>query len=137
LYEAGIPLVTFVSRRGQWRGENRLGLEIKYDGQMARTGNVYFETHEKSAADQPLFVESGILRRDNTWLYAIGDYSVLYILSLRVLRKVYERECICVPRERKARFVETATSRGFLIRTTFVETITEKEFHFIPPAKTA
>lgn len=120
LYEAGIPLVGFSSFRYQVEmGENMAGIEIKLDGRMSETGSVYFETSEKSDADNEEYVPSGIYRSDNTWLYAIGDYSVLYICGKDQLRRLFEREN--VKNETFARFVETPTSRGMLLPQRYVE----------------
>ena len=83
LYQRGIVVVAYSSRRWQdERGENMLGAEIKRDGKFRQTGNLYIETAEKSHPDNPVYVPSGIMRSDNSWLYVIGDEKTLYVLSL-------------------------------------------------------
>lgn len=111
LYHEGIVLVNFQSRASQLRvGENLLGLEIKYDKQFIKTGNLYIEIAEKSDASNRQFVTSGIYRDDNTWLYGIGNYDELFLFSKRTLRKVYEHR----KRDTDA-YKETPTSRGFVL----------------------
>jgi len=121
LYEAGIPIVGLASKRYQvGAGENMNGFEIKFDDRMKDTGNVYIEVAEKTDAQNDGYVASGIYRNDNSWMYVIGDYSVIYICAKNHLRLVYEREkdrgCSSL-----ARFVETPTSKGMLLPQTYVE----------------
>ena len=119
LYQVGIPLVCFTSRKYQREGENIAGFEIKFDDRMRETGNVYFETAEKTDAGNKDFMASGIFRNDNTWLYVIGDYDTVYICGKAHLRHVYERE-----REKEesfARFTGTETSQGMLLPQKYVE----------------
>lgn len=112
LYEAGIPVVAHKSREKQYAGENKAGLEFKYDRLLSQTGNLFVETHEKSDPANTNFVPSGILRRDNTWLYVIGDYSVVFVFQKNVLRELFERKVSGEPKyERKT----IETSRGFLL----------------------
>jgi len=106
LYQRGIVVVGYASRRYQIeKGENMLGAEIKRDGRFRETGNLYFETAEKSHPDNPRYVPSGILRQDNSWLYVIGDEKTIYIFPTNYLRMLAP----------KFREVKTATSCGFLM----------------------
>lgn len=106
LYQRGIVVVGYASRRYQrLKGENMLGAEIKRDGKFRETGNLYFETAEKSHPDNAAYVPSGIMREDNSWLYVIGDEQTIYIFPVNYLRML-------VPRYRK---VQTPTSRGVLM----------------------
>lgn len=106
LYKYGIVVVGYTSRLYQEKhGENMLGAEIKRDGKFRETGNLYIELAEKSHPDNASFVSSGISRKDNSWLYVIGDEKTLYIFSIKYLQKLSSRY----------RFVETPTSRGFLL----------------------
>ena len=120
LYEAGIPLVGYSSFQYQVTiGENAAGVEIKFDDRMKDTGNVYIEVAEKSDKRNEAFAASGIYRNDNTWLYAIGDYSVIYLCGKTHLRQLYERE------RGKAKtfvkFTDTPTSQGMLLPQKYVE----------------
>ena len=90
LLRDGIALVNYQSYRAQleW-GENSLGMEIKFDDLLQRTGNVYIETAEKSHPSNPDFVDSGIYRADNSWLYAVGNFRELFVFSKRTLKKAH------------------------------------------------
>ena len=91
LHKAGIVLQNIQSSKYQLKRENLLGLEIKFDDQMGNTGNIYFETHEKTNAENENWIPSGILRDDECWLYGIGNYENFYIFSKKRLVAVYER----------------------------------------------
>jgi hypothetical protein len=88
-------------------GENLQGIEIKFDDKMNTTGNVYIETMEKSDPNNLKYIESGIFRNDQSWLYLIGNYSVIYIFSKKHLQLMHDSN--------KYRKVTTATSIGFLV----------------------
>ena len=105
--ELGIALSTYNSKKYQLKGENKQGIEIKFDNKHKETGNVYIEISEKSNPDNVAFVESGIYRDDNTWLYVIGNYKILYIFSKKFLKKLHETG--------KCREVAIPTSKGFLL----------------------
>lgn len=76
LSEIGISLSTYSSKKYQYSvGENKQGIEIKFDDRYKETGNLYIEIKEKSNAINANYVDSGIYRSDNTWLYVIGDYT--------------------------------------------------------------
>lgn len=104
----GMVLGNYCSRRYQLeRGENKAGVEIKLDKRWRETGNLYIETAEKSRPENPEYIPSGMDRGDNSWFYAIGDYSKLWLLplvNLRILRA-----------KNNFKTVETPTSRGFLL----------------------
>lgn len=107
-----IIILNYSSRAYQFKqGESATGIEIKYDGKMKETGNLYFEIAEKSCEEQPEYTPSGIMRDDNTWLYLIGDYEQAFIFGKNQLRQIYNEpsrysnRCI-VPRQ-------TPTSIGF------------------------
>jgi hypothetical protein len=106
LYERGIIVIGYSSRRFQEReGENLLGAEIKRDGRFRETGNLYIEIAEKSHPLNYVFIESGIHRKDNSWLFIIGDEKTLYIFSTKYLRYL----------EKKYPKTEIPTSRAFLM----------------------
>jgi len=108
LKEIGISLSTYSSRKYQHSiGENKQGIEIKFDDRYSDTGNIYIETKEKSNAKNLRYVESGIYRNDNTWLYLIGNYSEVFIFS--------KKQLIILDKRNIYRSVETPTSIGFLI----------------------
>lgn len=107
-FELGIAVIQYSSKRYQFeRGENSGGIEIKHDERLAETGNLYIECAEKSHPGNARYVPSGIYRMDNSWLYAIGNYRVVYVFLTRHLRWIHAR----------ARYAEkqTETSKGFLL----------------------
>ena len=86
LYKAGLSVTNYSSLKYQRKGENKGGVEIKFDGNFEKTGNFYIEIAERySEAD--LYYSSGIMRNDNAWLYIIGNYSIIYIFSKKFLQK--------------------------------------------------
>lgn len=92
LYLRGIVVVGYSSRRFQnEQGENMLGAEIKRDGEFRKTGNIYLEVAEKSHPDNPQYVPSGIMRKDNSWLYVIGDEKKIWIFPTEYLRRLKDR----------------------------------------------
>jgi hypothetical protein len=118
LYSVGIPIIGYSSMKYQNKvGENKGGFEIKFDDQRKIYKNLYIELREKRRKENKYWMNSGILRTDNSWMYVIGDYSILYIFAINQLRKLYKDESqrnIC---KRK----ETDTSQGFIIPEWYVE----------------
>lgn len=103
----------YSSRRYQnERGESASGIEIKYDMRFKETGNLYIEVAEKSNAALAEYSPSGIYRRDNTWLYLIGDYEQAFLFSKHQLQSIHASEESW--KRRGIRAVEIDTSRGFL-----------------------
>jgi len=110
----GISLTSYSSKKHQEKkGENRQGLEIKFDDKYKTTGNIYIETAEKSNENNPNFVSSGIYRSDNTWLYLIGNYKEVFIFS--------KKHLVLIHKTGAYRNVETKTSKGFLLPEEFCE----------------
>lgn len=107
LYEIGIPLNCYSSKKYQYgKGESRTGIKIKFDDQRKRTGNLYIEYAEKSNPNNKIYIPSGIERKDNTWLYVIGDYDIIYILAKNWLQQIKNLK--------DTRHVTTPTSKGYL-----------------------
>ena len=108
LYNNGLPIISYSSKHYQYTvGENKAGLEIKLDTNWQKTKNLYIETAEKSNKENKNFIDSGIYRCDNTWLYLIGDYTKIFILAKNQLRHLHK--------QKRYREVQTETSRGFLL----------------------
>jgi hypothetical protein len=108
IQKLGISLSTYCSSKYQnISGENKQGFEIKFDDVYIKTGNIYIEVKEKSDANNLNYVDSGIYRNDNTWLYLIGNYTEVYIFSKKHLKLMHIT--------RKYKEVKTPTSIGFLI----------------------
>lgn len=70
-------------------GENLQGIEIKLDRRFTETKRLSIETHEKALAENEKWIESGILREDNSWLYIQGNYEYFYIFAKRILVLLY------------------------------------------------
>lgn len=116
LYSIGLPIISYSSKYYQdFVGENKCGFEIKFDDKMAKTGNIYIETSEKSDPENENYVCLGIYRNDNTWLYIIGDYEKIFILPKKYLKLLHKKNIY--------KNVETPTSRGFLLPTSEAEAI--------------
>ncbi len=91
LYKRGISIGSYASKKWQIEhGENRAGIEIKYDMQFCNTRRLWIEISEKSHPINALYVKSGIYRDDNSWLYVIGDYRTIFILPKVTLRLLFE-----------------------------------------------
>lgn len=108
LYDAGIPLISYSSKKYQCLiGENKAGIEIKNDNLFRKYGNFYFEYAEKSDKNNANYVNSGILRNDNTWLWVQGDYEDIYVFSKKQLVIAYNSG--------KFEFKQQPTSKGFVM----------------------
>ncbi len=104
----GIPITNFSSEKYQYeKGENLQGFEFKYDRRFRDTGNIYIEVAEKSNKDNMQYVESGIMRSDNTLFYVIGDYQGVWLIQKQTLKHFLEH----------LKQVQTPTSIGRLLPT--------------------
>ena len=110
LYEIGLPLISYSSKEFQIMiGENKAGVEIKNDTKYSETGNLYIEVAEKSDPKNSEFIPSGIYRNDNTWLYCIGDFKKIFILSKKQLIILHQKN------KYKTFDIKMGTSRGYLL----------------------
>lgn len=108
LYKAGIVVVLNSSMHYQYNeGESLSGVEIKQDCKFKETGNLYIETAEKTDEKNRNYVESGVFRGDNAWLFVIGDYENIYVFDVKMLKRINGWEA--------TRHKETPTSQGFLV----------------------
>lgn len=108
LYEIGIPIISYSSKEFQnIHGENRAGIEIKFDRKFRETGNLYFEIAEKSRPENKDYIPSGIYRMDNSWLYVIGDETEFFIFSKKQLKLLHQ--------SKKYLPKQTPTSMGFIM----------------------
>lgn len=55
------------------------------------TPYISFEVAEKSKAANPHWIDSGIMRDDNTWLYVQGNYHLVMVFGKEILRMVYKK----------------------------------------------
>lgn len=108
LKEVGITLSTLGSKKYQYNiGENLQGIEIKFDDMYRKTRNLYIEVKEKSNPNNKNYVDSGIFRNDNTWLYIIGDYNEVFVFGKKILKLIYQKGLF--------RQINKPTSIGILI----------------------
>ena len=108
----GLRISVYTSQAAQLSGENMAGIEIKYDSKFRETGNLYIEYAEKSNPYNYEYVNSGILRDDNTWLYLIGDYNGACMLPKKSLQRLLES---VLRGEENIELKETPTSRGMVL----------------------
>lgn len=97
--DMGISISLYQSKKYQFdKGESLQGVEIKYDArstgdctykQCKASGNVAIEVAEKSKPSMPSFTPSGIYRRDNTWLYIVGNYQCAWVFSKKTLQLMH------------------------------------------------
>lgn len=106
----GMPISVYGSRAYQMAvGESRQGVEIKHDEKYATTGNLWIEVAEKARPRVGPYAASGIDRNDNTWLYIIGNYDIVFVFAKQLLRLLAQTGRYIV------RENNTKTSRGFLL----------------------
>jgi hypothetical protein len=97
----GITVATFSSKKYQFnKGETMQGFEIKYDSrstgdctyneEITATGNVGIEVAEKSNPNNTNFIPSGIYRKDNTWMYVVGNYDCAWIFAKNILKELHK-----------------------------------------------
>jgi hypothetical protein len=84
------------------------GIEFKFDKCFQVTGNLWIEIAERHNPDIP-YSDSGIFKKDNSWLYCIGNYYVIYIFPKNLLILLYN--------SRRYPVIENnlMTSKGFLL----------------------
>ena len=82
----GIVITNYTSAKFQFEtGENKQGIEIKLDKDFDSTNQLSIETAEKTKANNPIWVPSGIYRNDNSWLYIQGTFKTTFIFSKNLL----------------------------------------------------
>ncbi len=89
LCKRGMPIRNYTSRKYQLnKGENLIGLEIKYDTQISVYGNLYIEVAERRDLSMPFF-PSGIYAGPSI-LYLIGDMERYFLFSTNTLRAIHQ-----------------------------------------------
>lgn len=84
--------------------------EIKHDAVMRRTGNIYFELEERTDTRKG-WTRSGVQHEEQE-RYIIGDYEHAYVFNTDGLAE----DLLALDALGIARRVETATSKGILLR---------------------
>lgn len=118
----GLTLHLHKGKDAQLRGETAEGLEIKFDGRLKDTGNLYIETAEKTKATNTNYYPSGIFRDDNTRAIWIGDYKEAFVISKKALQDVYAANA--------HKKVQITTSQGFLLTKDEAKEIAKYYFQF-------
>jgi hypothetical protein len=104
----GVTIARHEGKRAQLAfGDTTLGIEIKYDLLLERTGNLYIEVAEKKHADNPRWIASGIEASSSARWYGIGNTIEWYLISREALRRVKGRY--------REIMIDRGTSRGFLL----------------------
>jgi len=90
LAKQGIILQNINTKKFQYEtGENLQGFEIKYDSRHTGTGRLSIEIAEKTKGENLNWVDSGIFRGDNSWLYIQGNNDMFFIFAISMLRGLY------------------------------------------------
>jgi len=100
-------------------GESLQGFEVKFDDMLHKTGNLWIEIAEKTNPNNEEYVSSGVFRKDNTWVYIIGDRKELFVFSKKLLKRFAESGKFEI-RENNMK-----TSRGFLLNKNIAEAYCE------------
>ena len=104
LHDRGISIGLYTSRKYQIeKGESRSGFEIKYDKQLETTGNLFIEVQERHDPTGK-YVPSGILRKDNTLFYVIGNHKRVMVFG--------KYQLIDLIRAKKFKLVENKEKTG-------------------------
>lgn len=97
LAKHGIILQNINSKKYQYEtGENLQGFEIKYDSRCSGdrdtepTNRLSIEIAEKTKAENPNYVPSGIYRNDNSWMYIQGNYMMFWVFPKNILKLLHE-----------------------------------------------
>lgn len=115
----GIDIGLYYGKEQQYHmGETAAGIEIKYDKRSAETGNYYIEYQERMHSGSQ-WVESGILKQDDTKFYLLGTIDKFVIFERSWLMGYYNRLVKNGEHLSDAMLVcEKAhnTSKGFILR---------------------
>lgn len=93
----GLIIQNIHTKKFQYKtGENLQGFEIKYDGRCTGdnrtvpTNRLSIEIAEKTKAENPNWIPSGIYRDDKSWLYIQGNYNNFWVFSKKLLIQLYK-----------------------------------------------
>jgi len=91
LQKRGVILQPYTSRKRQYEtGESLQGWEVKLDNRSFDTGRLSIEISEKSRRDIPTWTQSGIYRRDNTWIYIQGNQHQFWWFQKNILKLLHK-----------------------------------------------
>jgi hypothetical protein len=84
----GISITHYHTKKEQFKkGENRQGFEVKNDQSLEKTGNLFISVLRKDKAGNQYC--SGVFKKDNRWLYIIGNKCEFYVFSCKQLKNYY------------------------------------------------
>ena len=112
----------YYQKEDQYIGESNAGIEIKYDNESLKTHNLYIEYKERLHSEGS-WIDSGILKQDNTIYWAIGNYKEIFFIKKSVLIDIMNRKYpgikvkdVCAKRK---------TSKGYIISISDAKSISE------------
>lgn len=108
----GFDIGLYYGKEEQYSGESKVGIEIKNDKESLNTGNLYIE-YEERLTDHATWAKSGILKKDNTIYWAIGNYNHLFFIKKSVLIGLMNQQYTGI----RVRHVSArrGTSKGYII----------------------
>lgn len=71
-------------------GESVNGIEVKHDSKIVKTGNIFFEFNAINKKSDK-FVDGGIEKEDNAWLYIIGNGKECWVFSKKQLKSLFRK----------------------------------------------
>lgn len=117
-----IPLTTYCSSLNQeTKGENMQGWEIKYVGQ-AKT-RFFLEIASRPTSNHP-WKDSGVFKKDNSYMYVIGDEDNVYFFWKKTLIDLIERERKKADGEKPIlEYFQSPTGKGYYITREMAESL--------------
>ena len=115
--QRGIDIGLYYGRDAQYSGESDVGIEIKYDKRSRETNNFYIEYQERMW-NTSSWVDSGILKDDNSRFFLYGTMSGYVIFERETLLDYYERlmDGERIPGIILVREQQHQTSKGFILK---------------------
>lgn len=115
--QRGIDIGLYYGRDAQYSGESDAGIEIKYDKRSRETNNFYIEYQERMW-NTGSWVDSGILKDDNSRFFLYGTMSGYVIFERETLLDYYERlmDGERIPGIILVREQQHQTSKGFILK---------------------
>ena len=118
----GFDIGLYYGKEGQYSGESKAGIEIKNDKESLKTGNIYIEYKER-LHNEGSWVDSGILKMDNTTYWAIGNYQDIFFIRKSVLIDVMNGKYPDI--KVKHVYAKRGTSQGYIISILDAESISD------------
>ena len=111
-----IDIGRYFSPEGQNSGENEFGIEVKHDIMSLQTGNYYIELCERHSEKHD-YVNSGLMKDDNTRYFILGTPNKYYIVSKDALLNEYKSmDKTSKYWQNDKKLVEKYDSKAFIIK---------------------